>query len=367
MKKHSDIYLDHITATKCPEKTKERLLVLIDSNWASPDAPYSLGQKNALHMKEAYAAIHKRMHIADKKAYLTHSSSETLQLILHARQPQHILTSINAQRSTMEALQAIQNTQRTKITFLPIGPRGYIEQETIIDSLTDQPSLLLLPSVDLCSGVLQPIDEMYPLLQARNVSVVFDITHTFGKTHFSLSGCAGDDIIFDLHALGSPIGLACLLSKEEVSIPDFHEKVLLWSLMDSLLEEEEKNTFLFSTEVVRLRDLFESKLKTALPDVWYLHQEEDRISNLSTCIFPKVKNEALLFLLNKKNVFASIGGGDMQTLTAQLAEQGYAPHIAQGAISFSFSTHNTEDEVDTSVARIKETYDHLVKIGLQDE
>ena len=108
-------------------------------------------------------------------------------------------------------------------------------------------------------------------------------------------------------------------------------------------------------------------MKKAIPDSWILHQEENRIPHLTTIIFPKVKNEALLFLLSQKKLFASIGGGIHPTLASQLLEQDFAPNIAQGAMSFSFSHTTTEEEILESIERIKEAHELLLRLRVEDE
>ena len=131
------------------------------------------------------------------------------------------------------------------------------------------------------------------------------------------------------------------------------------ALLEALLEDMEKEVLLHCTETARLRDLFETLVKEAIPEASFAYADQERISAISTCFFPKVKNEALLFLLQKKQLFASLGGADRQILAHQFFERGFTHEKAQGAITFSFSSRTQEKEIIEAVRKIQEAYEFL--------
>ena len=358
MKKHSDIYFDHISQTPFPLEAKEQILQPINTCWASPYAPYPLGQKSCSLIEESKSSLLDKLQTQKHHIQLTHSLLETIDFDSYT----NVLLSSNERQCVLEECFALEEKKKLKISLLPIGPCGYIEQESIEEALIEGKNLLLLPSVDLGSGVLQPLFSLqtkYPLY------VIFDLSHTFGKTHFSFEESAADELLFSLQPIGSFLPLVASVSKEERFSRE--STPFEWNLANLLITESLKNSFLFATEVVRLRTLFETEVKKAIPDSWILHQEENRIPHLTTIIFPKVKNEALLFLLSQKKLFASIGGGIHPTLASQLLEQDFAPNIAQGAMSFSFSHTTTEEEILESIERIKEAHELLLRLRVEDE
>ncbi|MGH2638549.1 MAG: cysteine desulfurase family protein, partial [Rhabdochlamydiaceae bacterium] len=71
-------------------------------------------------------------------------------------------------------------------------------------------------------------------------------------------------------------------------------------------------------------------------------------------------NEALLYVLYRQNIEASIGGGQFQTLTTILKQCGHSDEISLGAISFALGKEIQEEDlaraldvIVTSVRKLK--------------
>ena len=369
------LYFDHLTATPCPPLVQERMSACINHFWASPTAPHEMGQKAASFLQTTNQSIRKRLHINQEDSlFLTHSKGEAISLLLSSLTIQtkrpHILASKDACLPLLQALHEFDEEQQLSFTLLSNGPRGYIDEETILESVQAETALILLSTAHPGSGVLQPLDQLFSSLKQKDVRLAVDCTPTLFSTHAFPPSFHADAFFFDCRALGSPLGLGAIIAKEGLTlVPPISEgmasseTILRWSVFDTLLEAGEQNLFLYTTEVARRKDLFEGLLKQAIDEVWFLHQEEERMVNLSTAIFPSVKNEPLLFLLSRNNLFASIGGGNQQALSSQLQGEGYAPSFSNGALSFSFSLLARDEEIEEGVQRIQEAYALLKKVG----
>ena len=66
-------------------------------------------------------------------------------------------------------------------------------------------------------------------------------------------------------------------------------------------------------------------------------------------------SDALLFLLHRKGVYASLGGGQCQKLSHILVASGIDETLAQCALSFSLSYETTEEEIDYAIKTIVES------------
>jgi cysteine desulfurase len=94
-------------------------------------------------------------------------------------------------------------------------------------------------------------------------------------------------------------------------------------------------------------------------------QESERLPNVSAIAFPGIANEALLYHLHRRGVYASIGGGTFQQIGLVLAASGIDPAIAHSAVSFSLSRETTEDQIDRAVAIIVDCVAKLRKVSQQ--
>lgn len=372
-------YFDHATATPCTNSAKETLFEMMLSYWASPWAPYSLGQKGVYKLQDSLAAVHACLGVGDDRTFLlTHSGAEATSIVLHEvergakqkKKPLHIIALLSERLAVMHALDSLRKQTQATIDLLPVGPKGYVEKGAIQEKLTEETTLVLLPFADPFSGVLQPFEEIASCLKQRGIPLALDVTLALKKTPLSLPYGDVDLVTFDACLLGSPVGIGGLIHKRDKEMYPLikgdigsSDIVVRMALLATLLDNMEQEVFHSCTETVRLRDLFEKLLQECIPSLSFLYQEEERLPFLSTALFPKVKNEALLYLLEKRKLFASIGGADRQSIAPHLFERGVVPEKAQGAIRFSFAQMTNEEEIVLGVQRIQEAYERLVHMS----
>ena len=109
--------------------------------------------------------------------------------------------------------------------------------------------------------------------------------------------------------------------------------------------EAEKRIEKLRSEIARLRDTFEAELRLAIPDCKILFQDAERLPHISAVAFPGVMAESLLYALHRRNVFASIGGGQFQKLSTQLKSCGMPDELSHSALSFALSHDTTEENL----------------------
>ena len=109
------------------------------------------------------------------------------------------------------------------------------------------------------------------------------------------------------------------------------------------LIEEDKN----AASLVSLRELFESEIFSAFPDV-EINGEGPRVSNTSNLFFPGVDGESLLIALDMHKIAAShasaCASGALKP-SRVLLKMGYSRERASSSLRFSFSRFNTAEEV----------------------
>jgi len=72
----------------------------------------------------------------------------------------------------------------------------------------------------------------------------------------------------------------------------------------------------------------------------------------------------LLFALNRKGIYASIGGGNLQQIAFILVASDIEEALANSAISFSLSRETQEGEIDQAIKLIVETAHQLRKLSI---
>ena len=111
-----------------------------------------------------------------------------------------------------------------------------------------------------------------------------------------------------------------------------------------------------TSEIVgRLRDKLEAELVRRAPDAHVIGAGAERLFNTSNVAFSGLAAEAILILFSEAGLCASSGAacssGSLEP-SHVLKAMGIDPVIAHGAIRFSLSKFNTDEEVDKADAII---------------
>ena len=104
-----------------------------------------------------------------------------------------------------------------------------------------------------------------------------------------------------------------------------------------------------------LRDRLERGILGAVPDAEVMGAGAERIINTTNIAFPGLQAEAILILLGQEGICASAGAacssGSLEP-SHVIAAMGIDPCVGHGAIRFSLSQFNTQEEVDRVVTTL---------------
>lgn len=251
--------------------------------------------------------------------------------------------------------------------IVPVDSDGRIDLEQLEDAIDPRTALVSISWAHGLTGVVQPVEEIAVLCKERGILLHLDASYAVGKIPLSFFPdyltFAGDK----MHALKSSAALfvkagaplASDLSAGSIDAPSL--VALSAAAQQSMLTLD-----LMGLEVARLRNHLEKSVLASVPSSRALFTESMRLPNVSVLAFEGVHQEALAYLLHRKNIFASIGGSQHQLLQRQLIACGCDEKTASSAISFSLSRMTTEKEIETAIAGIEESVRALrtIKGGL---
>ncbi|NGX60754.1 MAG: Cysteine desulfurase IscS [Chlamydiae bacterium] len=235
--------------------------------------------------------------------------------------------------------------------MVPVGSDGMISPETLAEAFTPRTAFFLCSWGCGLTGVLQPVEELASLCQERGVLFHVEASHVLGKGPFRFSESGGDLLSFS----------GGLFSKQEIppfilgaSTPVQEIEQLSASCQKALSEIDT-----VTMEVNRLRNLFEGRIQKEIVGARVVFGDQKRLPHISTMIFPMVHSDVLLYLLSRKGVYATFGGGERQHLPHLLQACGVKKLDSLSALSFAFTAKTTEEEILEGVEKIVETVHSL--------
>lgn len=356
------IYLDHHSATRPCSAALERMTPYLQEHWGASFAPHRMGQELIAALDTRYQMLYDLVSAHEKDAFVfTSSGAEAVNQVFwsvfieRARKEgkTHILISALEDAPTMQCAKRLEELGCT-IKIAPANSKGQVDVEQLASLINPRTSLISITMSHGLTGVIQPVEEILALAKSKDILLHLDATYSIGKYPIQFES---DYLTFSGDRIHSVKGSGALFAKRGAPLIPFilggnEQNSLRGGAFDipsfMALSAAAQQAFLYldtmALEVVRLRDLFESLVKGTV-----LYQDMLRLPNTSAIHFERVHQEALLYLLNRKGVYANIGG----------AYAGHLSRVDESAVSFALSRMTTEEEVVKAAALINETVEHL--------
>lgn len=384
MKTPSLIYLDNSTTARPSEKAISAMMPYWTTYWGIPSTPHQKGQELYPHLADLYQTLYRVIGAKESdNVIMTSSGSEAVNHVISSVYRDLTLSTgknqfITSRLDEAASMMAISHLEPfgCSAKIVDSCENGKISASALADCLSPRTALVSLSWANGLTGVIQPLSEIAALCKQRGIRLHVDATHVIGKLFFDLEELGIDYLTINGEPLHAPKGTGVLYVRQGISCSPF-----IFGSADQggmraggvnmpglaglacALNESLECRDLLCTEIARLRTQLEQGVMKQIPSARICFREEERLPHCTTIIFPGVANEALLYLLNRKGVCATVGGGNFQQLGLLLAASGVDENDAHSAISFSLSRYTTEEEIDRAIAIIAESTGILLNLS----
>ena len=380
-------YFDNSSVARPSPEAISKMLTFYTEKWGVTTQPNKMGQEINQPLSEALRSVYKLLGATDHDAVVMTSSGA--EAINHAILSTYQDVSLTDGRNhfitaSTEDAPFLMSFNRLKAfgaatTFLKPDEHGIITPKAVLESITPRTAMIALSWSSGLTGVIQPIHEIAEICKLRGIRLLVDGTHVLGKLFFSLKEHSIDFFTFNGDQLHAPKGTGGLYIRSGIKLSPFITGgmeqaglragtvnvpaiVGLGEAAKQLLEARDY----FCTEVARLQMELESEMKKRIPEIMTLFEYEEKVPGVLTISIPGIVNEALLFALNQRNVFASIGGGSQQLLSHYLKTCGLDSRLSDSALSFTLSRETKEEEIafaakelEAVVKKLRKTSFHI--------
>ncbi|HSX25610.1 MAG TPA: aminotransferase class V-fold PLP-dependent enzyme [Chlamydiales bacterium] len=369
------IYLDAHSATPPCSAALERMDPYLKEHWGAGFAPHRMGQELIASLEPRYQMLYDFVDADPKDTFVfTSSGAEAANQVLWsvflelARKEGkcHFITSCIEDAPTLQMLKQLEKLGCT-VKIAPVNAQGQIDLEKLTQMINPRTALISVTLAQGLTGVIQPFEEIAKIAKEKNILLHLDGTYALGKFPFSFSDTDVDYLTFSgdrIHALkGSgglfakerrPLSPLILGGNEQASLRGGAFDIPSFVALSAAAQQASLYLDTMGLEVARLRNHFETQIAQEIPGAKPLFQESLRLPNTSVILFPKVHQEALLYTLNRKGLYASIGGPYAQHLSRLLIASGIPESQAESALAFSLSRMTTEEEINRAIRLIQD-------------
>ena len=372
------IYLDNAATTKIDEQVLEAMYNSMQENYGNPSSTHQYGRKAKSAVETARKNIANHFNVSASEIIFTAGGTEADNLILHNAVfnlgVKRIITSKIEHHAVLHTVDYLKETYNIKVEFVNVNEFGSIDLtalEAILNNSKEK-TLVSLMYVNNEIGNILDVDAVSSLCKKHQALFHSDSVQAIAHYNIDLQKTPIDFLVASAHKFHGPKGVGFAYFKKGFGIlPMLHggnqekgarsstENVHAILGMEKALEIAYFNLKEDSIYIESLKKYFISKLESISSDIFFngLSSDFNKSSyNILSARFP-TENTMLLFSLDLAGIAVS-GGSACQSGSSKgshvLSEVLSEKESNKTSIRFSFSKYTTKEELDLTIAKIKE-------------
>lgn len=375
-----EIYLDNSATTKPYKEVVDKMLQALTEDYANPSSLHRKGIEVEKSIKLIRQNIAKSIGAKDKEIYFTSGGTESNNTIirgianLNKKRKNHIISTVIEHPSVLNTLKDLE-LEGFEITYLKVDENGKIDLNELKESIKPSTCLITIMHVNNEIGSIQPIAEIGKYLKTLDEKVYLhvDAIQSYGKINFRPSKYNIDFMSVSGHKFHGPKGIGFMYIKEnnrlkplltgggqEIGIRSGTENVPgIYGLGEAVkIINQDLNAVI--EKISKLKDMLKREIVNNIDDI-KVNSPEDGVCHILNISFRGVKGEVLLHYLEQKGIYVSTGSACSSKKKGShvLNAIGLKPDEIEGAIRFSLSDTNSEDQIKEVVNVLKESVNDL--------
>lgn len=379
------VYLDNNSTTPMDERVKE-VYCEATKYFGNINVIYDLGIEARKKLNEAYDIIYSGIGANDEDDIIitsstTEGNNTVIKTFLDAflkGGKKHIITTI-AEHSSIKAPCAYAKTFGMEVTYLKTDENGRINLDELEDAIRDDTALISVLFASNESGAIQPIKEISEIAKKYNIPFHVDGAQAIGKVKVNVRELGVDYFTFSAHKFHGPKGVGGLYVRNKALYQNLIHggnqmggkrggSIYLNGVIAMAKAIELANAHLdeMHTRVAKLRDKLEEAI-LQIPDTKSYVDKKYRLPNSVIASFKGIEGEAMLWDLNRYNIYAATGSScSSERLEGSevLEALGEDPEIAHTGIIFSLSRFTTKEEIDYVIEVLPKIVKRLREISM---
>ena len=370
------IYFDNAATTALDKEVLDAMLPYMTTHFGNPSSIYSYGRETRLAIETARKTVAKLLNAHPGEIFFTSGGTESNNTAIFSAIRdlgcRHIISSPIEHHAVLHTVEHYGHSDDMSFSYVKLLPNGHVDLHDLEEQLSMQTKrcLVTLMHANNEIGNLLPIKAVGQLCNKYNAIFHSDCVQTVGHYPIDLRKIPIHFISASGHKFHGPKGAGLLYVNDNVKIKPFiygggqernmragtenHYGIVGFAkALELAMENHEKDSQYIQSLKTYMAEQLQQKIKGVVFNGDY---NGSCLYTVLSTAFPKTeKSEMILFNLDINNICAS--GGSACTSGA---DQG--SHVIRAinnnpnlvTVRFSFSRHNTREEIDLVVAKLSE-------------
>lgn len=372
------IYLDNAATTPVDPRVMEVMLPYFTEKFGNAASrSHSFGWIAEEAVDHAREQVAKLINSQVKEIIFTSGATESNNLALkgvfetYRENGNHIITVKTEHKCILDVCKHIEKLGGD-VTYLDVNSEGELNLEELESAVTPKTILISVMYANNEIGVVHPIKEIAAIAAKHNILFHTDATQAVGKIPVDVEAEGIHLLSMSAHKIYGPKGVGCLYVRRK------NPRVKLTAQIDGGGHERGMRSGTLNVpgiagigaaseicmkemkvEASRLLNLH-NKLESALLELEATAvngNKKNRLPNLSNISFKFVDSDALMSSFNKDIAVSSGSACTSASIEPShvLRALGLGDDTAHSSIRFSLGRFNTEEEIDFTIKRVKES------------
>ncbi|MBL0387372.1 cysteine desulfurase [Tumebacillus sp. ITR2] len=361
------IYLDNAATTAVAPGVRQAMEPFLGDMYGNPSSVHQAGRQAKAAVEGAREQVAQVLHASPLEIVFTSGGTEADNSALIgaalARQEfgKHIVTTSIEHHAVLNTCEFLEQLG-FEVTYVDPELNGIVPLEAVEKALRPDTQVISVMMVNNETGAIQPVEQIGALARERGIVMHTDAVQALGLLELDVEKLNVDLLSISGHKIHAPKGIGALYVHHNLKwTPFLHggnqerkrrggtENLLgIVGMGEAVrLSQGERETKLSHIRELRttMLQVFEQELD---PTLYVINSPEQSIPSILNVSFPGVMAERLLMNLDMQGIAASSGSactaGALQP-SHVLTAMGLSQDEVMSAIRFSFSGHNTVDEV----------------------
>ena len=388
----SEIYFDNNATTRVLPEVFDAMAPFFTELYGNPSSIHGFGSQVGGRISQAREHVAALIGAADPVEVIftscgTEGDNAAIRGLLEAHpEKRHIVTTQVEHPAVLGLCQHLEK-KGYRVTWLGVDQDGMLDLDELRDSVTSDTALVSVMYANNETGVIFPIEQIGEIVRAEGVPFHVDAVQAVGKLPVMVKNSPIDLLTISAHKFHGPKGVGALYVRRGITFSPFviggHQErnrragtenvagvVGMGTAARVALEHLDDDVARVST----LRDQLQDSLLGSCPSARVNGDKAKRLPNTLNISFRYLEGESILVLLDQHGICASTGSA----CTSGSSEPSHVlramripPDWVQGAVRFSLSRLNTEDEVRCvnekvpSIVKRLEGLSALGKLGVE--
>ena len=371
-------YFDNAATTRIKEEVLEEMFPYLSLEYGNPSSIYGLGRRSKKAIETARGRVASLLNCKPSEITFTSCGSESDNMALKGMAmlqkskgtgKNHVITSKIEHPAILNSCHTLEKLG-FKITYLDVDKEGFVNLDTLINSITDKTFLISVMYANNEIGTIQPIGKIAKIAKAHNIVFHTDAVQAVGNVPIDVKRLGVDMLSLSGHKLYAPKGIGAIYIREGLEIERFldggHQEKNRRSGTENVAEivglgkacniaQYDMNSYI--NKLKYFRDYFINQIRQKFPNCHINGSLEQRLPGNCNLCFENINSSELLLKLDAVGICASGGSACSSGDTAPshvLSAIGVPNDLARGALRITFGDFNTFEDVEFLIKSLEE-------------